>query len=335
MVTIEEIARLSKVSVSTVSKSLNGYAEISEKTRNRVIKIADELGYMPNMTAQSLVRKKSNTVGVVYEVEYGLNNLFFSSVLESFRKNIEAFGYDILLLSHNTDIGLDYLRHCKSKNVDAVLVVSGGNNNEALYKLYESDIAVLTLDPTESRNNTIYSEGYHSIQRSCKYLYDLGHRKITFINGSYTNFIGLERLRGYVDFMNEKGLEPLYLKDRTNESYIHEEGYNTMKLLFETFGLPDAVCSVSDLMAVGAMNFFKDLGVSVPNDVSVIGFDDLQICEIVSPRLTTVRQDYEMIGKLASDTLIAMVNGSVRTIDPIEVETKIVVRDSCKKNKNR
>ena len=333
MVTIDEIAKLSKVSISTVSKALNGYTEISEKTRNRVIEIADKLGYMPNATAQSLVRKRSNTIGVVYDVEYGLQNLFFSGVLESFRKNVEVSGYDILLLSYNTESGLDYLRHCQSKNVDAVLVVSGGDNEESLQRLYESNLAVLTLDPREKSLNSIYSDSYTSIRRSCKYLYELGHKKIAFINGSYTNYIGRERLKAYLDFMHEKGLEPYYIPDLSNESYSYEEGYHTMKMLFETFGLPEAVCSVSDLMTVGAIHYLESLGYAVPLDVSFIGFDDLQICEIVKPKLTTVRQNYEAFGKLACQTLIGMIEGKVRKIDPIVVDTEIVVRESCKKRK--
>lgn len=334
MVTIDEIAKLSKVSISTVSKALNGYTEISEQTRKRVTAIAEELGYMPNATAQSLVRKRSNTIGVVYEVEYGLKNLFFSGVLEAFRKVVESRGYDILLLSHNTESGLDYLKHCNSKNVDAVLVVSGGDNQEAIRKLYQSQLAVLTLDPHEKGPNSIFSDSYHSIKRSCKYLYELGHKRIAFINGSYTNFIGRERLRAYLDFMHEKGLEPLYLPDKSNESYSYEEGHQTMKMIFETHGLPEAVCSVSDLMAIGAINYLNTHGFSVPDDVSVIGFDDLHVCEIVTPKLTTVRQNYEAFGQYACDTLLGMMDGKVRTIDPIIVDTEIIVRDSCKKRKH-
>ncbi len=334
MVTIDEIAKLSKVSISTVSKALNGYTEISEQTRKRVTAIAEELGYMPNATAQSLVRKRSNTIGVVYEVEYGLKNLFFSGVLEAFRKVVESQGYDILLLSHNTESGLDYLKHCNSKNVDAVLVVSGGDNQEAIRKLYQSQLAVLTLDPHEKGPNSIFSDSYHSIKRSCKYLYELGHKRIAFINGSYTNFIGRERLRAYLDFMHEKGLEPLYLPDKSNESYSYEEGHQTMKMIFEMHGLPEAVCSVSDLMAIGAINYLNTHGFSVPDDVSVIGFDDLHVCEIVTPKLTTVRQNYEAFGQYACDTLLGMMDGKVRTIDPIIVDTEIIVRDSCKKRKH-
>lgn len=333
MVTIDEIAKISQVSTSTVSKALNGYTEISEKTRQRVVEVAERLGYTPNATAQSLVRKRSNTIGIVYEVEYGLKNLFFTTILESFRRYVESRGYDILLLSHNTDSGLDYLRHCNSKNVDAVLVVSGGDKLEALKKLYQSNLAVLTLDPKVEGKNTIYSNSYKSIKKSCKYLHDLGHRKIAFINGSYTNFIGQERLRGYLDFMKEKNLDPIYMADLSNESYTFSDGYRTMKALFETYGQPEAVCASSDLMAIGAITYLQNHGFHVPDDISVIGFDDLQVCEIVSPPLTTIRQDYEEIGSRACEVLLSMINDKIRDVEPIEIDTTIIVRESCKKSK--
>jgi len=260
------------------------------------------------------VRKRSNTIGIVYEVEYGLKNLFFTSILESFRRYVENRGYDILLLSHNTESGLDYLRHCHSKNVDAVLVVSGGDKLEALQKLYESDLAVLTLDPKVEGRNTIYSNSYTSIKKSCKYLHDLGHRKIAYINGSYTNFIGQERLRGYLDFMMEKNLEPIYMANHSNESYTFDEGYKNMKALFETYGLPEAVCASSDLMAIGAITYLQKHGYKVPDDVSVIGFD------------------YEEIGMKACDILLSMINDKIRDVEPYEVDTVIVVRESCKKH---
>ncbi|ABX81330.1 LacI family DNA-binding transcriptional regulator [Acholeplasma laidlawii] len=332
MVTIGEIARAAGVSISTVSKSLNGYKEISDQTRNRVKKIAEQMGYTPNAAAQSLVLKRANTIGIVYEVESGLKNLFFAAVLESFRKHIQSKGYDILLLSNNTESKLDYLKHSHSKNVDAVLVISTDESYEAVKKLFNSDLAVLSLDPKEAIHNTIYSDSYSAIRKSCNYLYELGHRKIAFINGSYQNFIGLERLRGYLDFMKEKGLEPLYLKNRSNESYTFHEGYQTMKALFEAYGLPDAVCTVSDLMAMGAIQFFNNHGYHVPKDVSIIGFDDLDICEITTPQLTTIRQDYEEIGLRASEALIEMLDKHIRMLEPIVIDTKIVVRDSCLKN---
>lgn len=331
MVTIGEIAKAAGVSVSTVSKSLNGYQEISEKTRQKVKDVADKLGYTPNAAAQSLVLKKANTLGVVYEVEHGLKNLFFAAVLEAFRRYVQSKGYDILFLSNNTESKFDYLKHCQSKNVDGVLVMSTDESYDSVRKLVDSKLAVITLDPRDSSDNSIYSDSYHSIIKSTRYLYELGHRKIAFINGSYSNFVGQERLKGYLHFMQEKGLEPIYLKDHSNESYTFHEGYQTMKLLFENYGLPDAVCTVSDLMAMGAISYLHNHGYHVPNDVSVIGFDDLDICQICTPQLTTVRQDYEKIGVMAADALFHMLDQNVRQLEPMIIDTSIVVRDSCKK----
>ncbi|MDY0276507.1 MAG: LacI family DNA-binding transcriptional regulator [Acholeplasma sp.] len=332
MITLEVIAKKAGVSVSTVSKALNGYAVISEETRNLVTRVAEELGYTPNANAQSLVKKRANTIGVVYEVQYGLKNLFFSAVMEAFRRNVQEQGFDILLLSNNTENKLDYLKHCVSKNVDAVLIVSVGEAPyESIKKLQESDLAVIMLDPPVLGNNTVYSDSYLGIKDSCSYLYNLGHRRIAFLNGSYENFIGKERFEGYLDFMKEKELEPLYIGDVSNESYTFDEGYETMKALYKKYGIVDAICSVSDLMAMGAMAFLREKGLKVPDDVSIIGFDDLSVCELASPPLTTIAQDYENIGKKASDLILKMLETGERIVDPIIVRTSLVVRDSCKK----
>lgn len=330
MITLERIAIKANVSVSTVSKALSNHKAISQKTKDRIRQIADELGYTPNANAQSLVNKRANTIGVVYEVEFGLRNLFFTAVLEEFRKNAQLNGYDILFLSYNNEKNLDYLRHCQSKNVDGVLIVSIGNAPvKAIKKLTESNMAVITLDPLQADYNTIYSNSYQGIQSGCKHLYELGHRKIAFINGSYTNLIGQERLKGYLDFMNEHGLKPIYNGTISNESYTFSEGYQTMKSLLVEYGLPDAIVCSSDLMAMGASTLLQKRGYKVPQDVSVIGFDNISVCEIATPRLTTIAQNYELIGKKAWDLMICMLNHSnERKKEPIIVDTELVIRES-------
>ncbi len=329
MVTIEEIAKLSNCSISTVSKALNGYSDISEKTKKKIIKIANELGYVPNATAQSLVRRRSNTIGIVYEVEYGLKNLFFSSILESFRKNIEKNGHDLLFLSNNIGNGMDYLRHCRSKHVDGVLVVSAGSDQESIKKLIDSEIAVLRLDPDIDVNNSIYSDSYNSIQTACKYLYDNNHRRIAFIHGDRGNFIGGTRLNSYLDFVKSHDLEVLFYESLYNHSYSFEEGYNTMKLIYDKYGLPDGVVASSDLMAVGAMAFIHDMGYSIPEDISIIGFDNIQLCEIVKPKLSTIGQNFELIGEKACEILLHMVENKNEIVEPFVVDTKLIIRDSC------
>jgi LacI family transcriptional regulator len=330
MVTIIEIAKLSNCSVSTVSKALNNYPDVSEKTRKRIMKIAAEAGYIPNATAQSLVRKKSNTIGVVYELERGLKNLFFSEVLDAFRATIERKGYDILLLSNKSNLGLDYVDHSRFKQVDGVLIVAGGRNVDAIGRMKENNLPVLTLDPPLELKNAIYSDSYSGIIKACGYLYQLGHRRIAFIQGDSETLIGSKRNQAYLDFIREKGLSPI-MADRSNIYYSMEEGYGTMQAIFERHGLPEAVIASSDLMALGAMNYIKSNGFVIPEDISVIGFDNLQFCEIVEPRLTTVKQDYKHIGTVAGETLIDMIEQKTLDIEPMVIDTSIVVRDSCRK----
>jgi LacI family transcriptional regulator len=331
MVTIVKIAKLSNCSVSTVSKALNNYPDVSEKTRKRIMKIAAEAGYIPNATAQSLVRKKSNTIGVVYELDSGLQNPFFSEVLDAFRSLIETKGYDILLLSNHTRRGLDYVDHSRFKQVDGVLIIAGGRNLDAIDRMKENHLPVLTLDPPFKYPNSIYSDSYQAIQKSCKYLYQLGHRKIAFIQGDLYTFIGQQRYQSYVDFMTLHELDPIVVEHVTNVYYSIDEGYQTMQAIFEKHGLPEAVCASSDLMALGAMRFLKSNGFKIPDDISIIGFDNLNFCEIVEPRLTTVKQDYHLIGKIAGESLTDMIENKKLDIDPIIIETSIVIRDSCKK----
>ncbi|MDF2698929.1 MAG: LacI family transcriptional regulator [Haloplasmataceae bacterium] len=333
MVTIQEISRITNFAPSTVSKALNGYPEISQKTREKILKVANELNYFPNATAKSLVKKKSNTIGVVFEVEYGLNNLFFSTILEAFRKQVEIKGYDILLLSNNTDNGLNYLNHCRSKQVDGVLIVSKGSNKDAINELLESELPVLSFDPEEEMKNSIYSESYFAIKKACRYLYNLGHKKIAFIQGDLTNYIGKTRYNSYMDFMIEIGNEPIVIKGLNNSLYTYEEGYKTMDMILQQFGLPDAVCSSSDLMALGAIAYLKDQGYKIPDDVSVIGFDDIKMCEIVHPKLSTIRQDYELIGKKACETIISMIENKITEFDPVIIDSELVIRDSCKRRR--
>jgi LacI family transcriptional regulator len=329
MVTIIEIAKLSGCSISTVSKALNNYSDVSEKTRERIIRIAKEAGYVPNATAQSLVRRKSNTIGVIYQLKRGFKNLFFAEILDSFRAAIEQKGYDTLLLSNQSKSGSDVIDRSRFKQVDGLLVFAAGRNVNDFIEMSEINLPILTLDPPALSENTIYSDSYAAIQKACRYLYRLGHRKIAFIQGDLDLLVGKKRFEGYLDFMKENELEPIYSLKTKNKTFSIDEGYQTMHAIFEENGLPEAVCASSDLMALGAIKYLKTNGFHVPKDISIIGFDNMHFCDILEPRLTSIKQDYQHIGTLAGNVLTDMIDKKKRTIEPIRIETSIVVRDSC------
>jgi LacI family transcriptional regulator len=330
MVTIVEIAAISKCSVSTVSKALNNYSDVSEKTRKRIAKIAHELGYVPNSSAQSLVTRKSNTIGIVFDIEIGLKHFVFSEILDQFRNSIEGKGYDLLLLSNNARYGLDYLDHSRYKQVDGVLIVASGRNQKAIQRMREANIRILFIDPPFLVNNSIRSDSYQGIQKACNYLYHLGHRKIAFIQGDNENYIGRERMKAYLEFVEDHELEPMWLPTIHNIRYSQEEGYQTMQAIFEAYGLPDAVCVASDTMAIGAIRCMQNNGYHVPNDISIVGFDNSVICDFVEPKLTSVKQDFQAIGRLACEKLVEMIEKDITEFEPIKLDTSIVVRSSCK-----
>lgn len=332
MVTIIEIAQASKCSVSTVSKALNDYPDVSEKTKKKILKIAQDMGYVPNSTAQSLVRKKSNTIGIVYEIDHGLRNQVFSEILSYFRAEIEKSGYDLMLLSNNSKRGLDYLDHSRFKQVDGVVIIAAGHNQGAIQRMREANLPVVTIDPPlPLQTNAVYSHSKNGIYKAAKYLYQLGHRKIAYIQGDVYNYIGKSRLDGYLKFIAEQDLEPMWVKERHNVRYSLEDGFKTMQDIFEKYGLPDGVVVSSDLMAIGAIQFLKNSGFDVPRDCSVIGFDNMPFCDIIEPKLTTMKQDFELIGTQACQVLLKMIDSKTIESENIVLETQLVVRNSTQK----
>jgi LacI family transcriptional regulator len=330
LVSVQEIANLANVSQSTVSKVLNNYHDVSEKTRKKVLEIANQLGYVPNATAISLVKRKSSIIGVIYEVTSGFGNLFFSAILESFRSIAESNGFTIILLSQNEEKKKEYWMHCVSHNIESVFIISTKDQSIIESELKNHGIATLTLDPLYESSSPISTDNFDAMQLSLSYLYDLGHRAIAFIQGSLHSYVGKERLNAYLHFVKEKNLPTLFIPHIDNALYSLQQGYDTASSLLNHFDQMDAIACCSDVLAMGAIYCLQDHGYHVPNDISIMGFDDLRISEITRPRLSTIRQDSMLIGKIACETLLSM-NITNQTTPPILIKASLVVRNSTKK----
>ncbi len=333
MITIKKIAQLSECSISTVSKALNDYEDISLSTKKKIINIAKSNGYIPNSTAQSLVRQKSNTIGVVYEINEGLKSMFFTLVLNAFRDNMEIAGYDLLLLSNHSSKGHDYLQQSQFKQVDGILLIAAGRNIKAIHNLDGFHIPTVFIDPPIQTIHQLSSDFHQGIDEACTYLSQLGHCKIGFIQGDTSNLIENERLQGYIKSMQTNKLELFYIDNIQNVYFNQSEGFETARLLFQKFGLLDAIIASSDLLAIGAMEFYIKSGYNIPDDISIIGFDNLSICEIVRPKLTSISQDYKKIGEEASKMLLGLIEGNNIVSDSVTVKTKLVIRDSTKRKR--
>jgi LacI family transcriptional regulator len=333
MVTIYDIAKKTGYSVTTVSKALNNYTDISQKAKDKIMAAVQESGYLPNSHAQSLSTKKSWTIGVVFSeiLEVGMKHPFFNEVIESFRKYAEKEGYDLIFVSRNLrSKNTSYLEHFQYRGVDGVVVICSDYEDEQVRQLMDSDLPLVVIDMNNENTSVVYSDNCEGAKLAVEYLYSLGHRKIATIAGHQQTFAGMERLRGFQQAMNDFGL-PV-----NDEFIIHggffsvEEGYKAMQQLLNASVMPTAVFAAGDHMAVGAIQAIRDRGLHVPEDISIIGFDDIDLAKYMTPALTTVRQDKELIGEKSAEKLIEQINQKEKKSGVNVIPVELVVRETCK-----
>ena len=328
MVDIRDIARLAGVSTATVSKVLNNYSEISEATKVRVLKIVEETGYIPNSSARALSTKRTWLIGIVYSesLKIGLEHNFFSGVLEAFKCEVESLGYDVVFIS-GKDIG--YLKRCQVRNVDGVFVVTADMNDNGLKELLESNIKCVTTDVLYKSIPLVYSDNHQGSLSAIRHLIKLGHRRIAHIAGPTTSIAGQERLNGYKTGLAEFDIrfEPSLVVEAPG--FDSDSGYVCMKALLDLPNPPTAVYAMCDLTALGAMHAISERGLKVGEDISIVGFDDVELASHTYPALTTVRQDRESIGKTLAQVLNRSINNE--KVDVVTMfKTELVERESTK-----
>ena len=315
MVTIKDISKMSGFSVTTVSKAMNDYSDISSKTKNLILSIANEMNYIPNSQARSLVTQKSYTIGIIFQEisGIGLQHPLFSKILETFKSEVESAGYDILFLSQRMgkQIG-SYLQHSIRKQVEGILVLCANFFSDELFELYNAEIPMVLIDFEQERIQCITSNNAQAVDLALKYLYDNGHRDIANIHGGSNTFIGGTRKKAFEDSMAALGLEinPEHVVE--GEFFSIQNGYDAMKKIMHCPNQPTAIFCASDLMAIGAMQAIHDEGKKVPDDYSIIGFDGIDASQITTPRLTTIKQDTENMGRIAAKDILKMVEKNKR-----------------------
>ncbi|WP_435924212.1 LacI family DNA-binding transcriptional regulator [Paenibacillus sp. DYY-L-2] len=332
MITIYDIAKATGFSPTTVSKVFNGYSDVSPKTRRKIMETAEELGYVPNAQARSLTMKRSWTIGVLYIEPSGAGMLhpYFAGVIEGFKSIATSRGYDLMFLSK--DIGgkkSSYLERCKIRGIDGVVVILPDYSDPYFTELLESDIPCVLLDQESESKSTVYSDNFDGSKQAVEYLHRLGHREIAHIGGG-DSFAGRKRHAGYLQAMESLGL-PIQSEHIIQGSYDYtvETGKMAMERLLQASVRPTAVFAAGDNLAVGAMMTLKKQGLRVPEDISIIGFDDIEMAKYLTPQLTTVRQDTYALGSKAADMLISSIEGGERTPSAM-IPVELMIRESCR-----
>jgi len=335
-ITIRQLARLSGVSIGTVSRALNGYADVNPETRERIIRLAQELDYTPAAAARSLVTQRSHVVGVFLETGEGhpdLQHPFFHEVLVGVKNVIGAGGYDLLLFaSERPGNGYgehSYLKRARHHNVEGVVLFGVDADDDEVRRLVRSEMACVGVDVELIGPKTEYviSDSASGIGSAMRHLHELGHRRIATITGMLDKKPGNDRLRAYRSELQALGLGFRDEYVAYGDFYV-ETGHRAMARLLELDEPPTAVVTASDLMALGAIRAVAEAGLSVPHDVSIVGFDDIQLAGHVHPPLTTLRQDKAGLGAEAGRALLALIDGETDLPEAVTLPVELIVRGS-------
>lgn len=325
-VTIKDVAREAGVSISTVSNALNNVDVLTPETKKHVLEVAERLNYVPNLNGKLLKSGKTKLLGFFTTSVAGP---YFYTLVESMSRECDRLGYGLsVLVTKDKQV---IMNNILGGRVDGVIIF------EEL-KINDHDIAVMAKNKIKAvfldrvvQNETMGSIIFNSFEggyEATKYLINLGHRKIAYISGVDTMFDSVERREGYVAALQEANF-PID-QDYFLQGYFEEEGsYNAVKsfLHMHPDKVPDAFLAGNDLSAIGCIRALKSQGYEVPRDISVVGFDDIDIAPYFSPPLTTVRNQIARQGILVVNHLIRMIQKKEQgTVERLDVE--LVVRGS-------
>lgn len=333
--TIYDVAKELNLAPSTISKALNN-GNISAETKAKVLEYVKKTGYVTATSARILKAKYSWMIGVVFseELNIGLEHPFFSSVLQNFKNYVEKEGYELSFivqqLGHNK---MSYLDWCRNKKVDGVIIVVGDANDKGIIELIKSEIKCVSTDIVNEGIHSIRSDNPQGIKLAIDYLVETGHKRIGMVAGPQTSYAFTERLIAFREVMAEKKLDLQENLLVVSAGFGYTSGYNAAReLLARDQEIPDALVVGSDDIAFGVIRGIESMGYKVPDDISVIGFDDISTARLFTPALTTIRQNKKEIGETAGRILIDLIH---KKADKYQKETKIpvelIIRDSVKK----
>jgi LacI family transcriptional regulator len=325
---IKDVARKARVSIASVSRVMNGAVTVSEDTRNRVLAAVRSLNYVPHVGARSLITQRTGAVGVLLP---DLHGEFFSELIRGLDGLARDKKLQLLLSSVRGEAEevASALRALRGK-VDGLLVMSPHVDAMLLERNLPSALPTVLLNsPLKSaRHSTLTIDSYRGARAMVRHLVKCGHRRIAHISGPRNNYDAEQRLRGYLDELSHARVRsaPIVLPGDFTERSGYQAGYH----LAQAAERPDAVFAANDVIAIGCMVAFRDAGLRVPEDVAVVGFDDIPLAALVTPALTTVQVHIALLGRMALEQLISSMEAtSHRTPVTREILPEVVVRESC------
>jgi len=330
-VTLKQISEMAQVSPSTVSRVVNDYPNVSDDVRERVLLAVRQTGYQPNPAARSLARGKSQVLGLIIPKSAAsvCADPFFSHVIQGVAAACKVYDYVLsLVLFHTIEDEPRTVSHILSQQLlDGVIITATQRDNQSVYQLLESGVPFVLVGQHDSDQvSYVDSDNQAGAYTAVTYLLSLGYKRIATITGPLDNLAAVQRHQGYLqalherDHMVEEGLTAV-------GDFTEISGRTAMQRLLPQ--RPDAVFVASDTMAQGAMRVITSAGLSVPNDIALVGYDDLPPAAQSTPPLTTIRQPVKRAGYTAVETLLDILAHGSQPPRRIILPTELVIRQSC------
>ena len=329
MPTIFDIAEKANVSVMTVSRVMNNPDIVSEKTIRKVHQIMEDLGYQPSQIARSLVKKKTNTIGVVMP---DIKNTFFNSLFRIFEDYAISHHYNLLLCNtdEDPDNELKYIKLFQSQRVDGILITP--SSSKAVEYLQKSGLNFIAIDRRfeELESDFVTADHFAGAVEATEYLIKLGHKKIAVLKGPGTLIPDIERYAGFEQVMTENKLS-------INHEFIFDCGFdevkafNSIRSILKKENRPTAIFSFNSLMMTGAIKAIREAGLKIPDDISLICFDEIAGYDIFQPKITCVVQPIDKIGSESIKYLIEKIKNPETPTKKILLKSELVIGESCRK----
>lgn len=338
MITSKKIAEIAGVSRSTVSKVINGYKDIAEETQEKVMKVIREHGYVPNLSAQMMAGKSSRVIGLflytgrdVGENKKIADSLYYSQLIAQVVDESDFYNYTVNV-SHFNKSKNNISEMFKNGSIDGGIVVGSPSGMNEMEKLIKSPYKMVMVDynPNSVKDTTsvINPDSYHGSMIAVNHLLIKGHRNILHISGDFSRISGLERTRGYIDALKNYGLEPQE-KNILRGDFSEESGYIEMRKYLEhnpSFEY-SAIFAASDHLAIGAIKALRERGFRIPQDISIVGFDNTIIGQYMTPKLSSVNNLQCNIAKKAVEILKQMIEDGKKG-EFLSIPLEFIERDS-------
>jgi len=326
--TITDVAKMAGVSITTVSHVINKTRFVSEELVERVNAAIDGLNYQPSALARSLRTKTSGTIGIVIPDN---TNPFFAEVVRGIEDFYFEHGYSVFLCNSDGDSDKEYhhLKLLREKNVDGLILVSAGDDRDSQELLEEGTIPSVIIDREVNNLHTdsVLIDNFRGGYEATLHLIELGHKRIGCITGPSQVTPSGQRLKGYVKALGDNGIsfdENLIVTG----DFKSQSGHKGLKQLMQNRPSPTAIFACNDLMAIGALAASREIGLEIPEQLSLIGFDDITLASMVVPKLTTVAQPKRDLGETGAKLLFQQITKDKKQEAVVLLQPNLVIRDS-------